>query len=116
MSSDRYAGVGKVLCHDFTRDGRADMAVTIFSGGSAGDVAWLVFRRTDTRWRLALRRLHLYKLYLRRAGDGLVETQPFYRRDDANCCPTGGYDHVRFQWKKGRFVVVRRWHSRRLRG
>jgi hypothetical protein len=52
-------GVDTLLCHDFTRDGAVDMAATVFSGGTAGDIAWAVFRRTDGRWKLALRRLAL---------------------------------------------------------
>ena len=33
------SSVDRVLCHDFTRDGRADLAVTIASGGTAGTSA-----------------------------------------------------------------------------
>ena len=40
------AGVDRVLCRDLTGDGLADMAVTVFSGRTAGVTSWAVFRRT----------------------------------------------------------------------
>jgi hypothetical protein len=103
------------FCADLTRDGRPDMVVPFASGGTAGDVAWFVFRATPSGWRLALERLKLYKIGVTRAGGDVVETQPVYRRDDPNCCPTGGFDHVRFHWNGSRFTVVRKWHDRRPR-
>jgi hypothetical protein len=108
-----HEGLAKVLCLDFTRDGRTDLAATFASGGTAGDIAWVAFRRTGVGWKLALARLQLDHLYLVSRGGDLIETQPVYRRTDANCCPTGGFDHVQWHWKGNRFVVARRWHTRR---
>jgi len=107
-------GVETLICHDLTRDGRVDMAATIFSGGTAGDIAWAVFLKRGGRWTLSLRQLQAYKLVLRRAGSDLVETTPVYERDDPNCCPSGGFDHRRFHWNGTRFVVVKRWHTARF--
>ena len=107
-------GVDTLICHDLTRDGAVDMAATIFSGGTAGDIAWAVFLRRNGRWTLSLRQLQAYKLVLRRAGGDLVETTPVYKRDDPNCCPTGGFDHRRFHWNGTRFVVAKRWHTARF--
>jgi hypothetical protein len=100
----------KVICFDFTRDGRTDMAVTLFSGGTAGDIAWVVFVATDAGWRPSLVRGG-YKIGLWRTGGDLVVSQPVYRNDDPNCCPTGGFDHVRWHWNGSRFVAARRWHD-----
>jgi hypothetical protein len=108
------ASADRVLCHDFTRDGRTDMAVTIASGGTAGDVGFAVFRATAHGWRVALTRGG-YKLGLYRLGGDLADSQPIYRKDDPNCCPTGGFDHVRHHWNGKRFVVARRWHTRSYR-
>jgi hypothetical protein len=108
-------GLQGVLCHDFTRDGRTDMAVTFYSGGTAGDVAWVAFRRAGARWKLALARLDLYKMGLVIRDDDLVETQPVYKPGDGNCCPTGGFNHIRWHWDGSRFVVGRRWHDRSYR-
>ena len=44
-----------MLCYDFTRDGRTDMAVTIASGGTAGDVGILVFGATPKGWAVVLK-------------------------------------------------------------
>jgi hypothetical protein len=104
-------GVDRVLCHDLTGDGKQDMAATIFSGGTAGDTAWVVFRRVGTRWQLAHQELHVYKVALSLMGTDLVESQPVYLANDPNCCPTGGFNHRRFHWNGSRFVVARRWHD-----
>jgi hypothetical protein len=99
-----------VICFDFTRDGRMDMAVTVASGGTAGDVAWIVFVRTATGWRVALTQGG-YKVGLSRVAGDLVSSQPIYRKNDPNCCPTGGFDHARWHWNGSRFTVVRSWHN-----
>ena len=109
-----YEGVSVLLCHDLTRDGRVDMAITFASGGTAGDVAWVVFRRVGAGWKLALSRLSGYKLAIRRSGSDIVETQPIYRANDPNCCPTGGYAHTRWSWNGRRFAAVRSWRTKRL--
>jgi hypothetical protein len=106
--------VDEVICFDFTRDGRTDLAVSIASGGTASDIGYVVFRRTPASWRVGLTGGG-YKLGLTRVGRDLVETQPVYRRNDPNCCPTGGFDHRRFHWKGTRFVVVRSWHTKTFR-
>lgn len=103
--------VDQVICADFTRDGRTDVAVTIASGGTAGDIGVAVFRATPAGWRVALA-FGGYKVGLVRAGGDLVGTQPIYRKNDANCCPTGGFDHTRYHWNGKRFVVARSWHTK----
>jgi hypothetical protein len=104
----------EVLCFDFTRDGRLDLAVTIASGGTAGDIGFAVFRATATGWRVALARGG-YKLGLFRVGGDVVSSQPVYGKNDPNCCPTGGFDHLRFHWNGVRFVVARSWHTKSFR-
>jgi hypothetical protein len=101
----------QVICFDFTRDGRIDLAASIASGGTAGDIGFVVFRGTPAGWRVALTGGG-YKLRLARVGRDLVETQPVYKPNDPNCCPTGGFDHQRFRWRGTRFVVARSWHTR----
>jgi len=104
----------KVLCFDLTGDGRADMAVSLFSGGTAGDVGWLFFVPDGAGWRLA-RSGSGYKLGLFRSGSGLLEVQPVYRKNDSNCCPTGGFDRTLYRWRGGRLVVARSWHTKTFR-
>ena len=90
------------------------MAVTIASGGTAGDIGFILFRRTPTGWRVALTRGG-YKIGLFRQGADVAESQPVYEKNDPNCCPSGGSDHVRFHWSGTRFVVARSWHTRSFR-
>jgi hypothetical protein len=104
----------QLLCYDFTRDGRLDVAVTIASGGTAGDIGFAVFRGTDAGWRVALA-TDGYKLGLFRVGGDVVSSQPVYRQNDPNCCPTGGFDHRRYHWTGARFAVARFWHTRSFR-
>jgi hypothetical protein len=101
----------QVICFDFTRDGRIDLAVSIASGGTAGDVGYVVFRGTPPGWRVALQGGG-YKLGLARTGGDLVVSQPVYGKNDPNCCPTGGFDHRRYRWNGARFVVARAWHTK----
>lgn len=98
--------VSRVVCYDFTRDGRTDMAVSIASGGTAGDVGIVVFRATPAGWAVALRNPG-YKVGAQRVGGDLVITQPIYKANDPNCCPTGGFAHDRYHWNAGRFVLIR---------
>jgi hypothetical protein len=102
------ASVDEVVCAGDT------MAVTIASGGTAGDIGFVLFRRTAGGWRVALARGG-YKLGLFRAGGDVVESQPVYRRNDPNCCPSGGFDHVRFHWNGRRFAIARSWHTASFR-
>jgi hypothetical protein len=90
------------------------MAVTIASGGTAGDVGFVLFRRTQAGWRVALARGG-YELGLFRAGADVVESQPVYRKTDPNCCPTGGFDHVRYHWNGARFAVARSYRTKSFR-
>jgi hypothetical protein len=102
--------VDALLCFDFTRDGRTDLAFTVASGGTAGDVAWVALARTPSGWRV----VHTqggYKLGLYRVGSDLVDSQPVYKKNDPNCCPTGGFDHRRWHWKGTRLVLARSYHS-----
>lgn len=103
----------RVICFDFTRDGRLDLAVTIASGGTAGDIGLVVFRRTASGWHVALA-AGGYKLGIARVHGDLVVSQPVYRKRDPNCCPTGGFDRTRYHWNGRRFVVARTWHVKRL--
>jgi hypothetical protein len=103
-----------VLCFDLTADGRNDMALSLFSGGTAGDVGWLVFVPDGARWRLAASGSG-YKLGLRRLGSGLEVVQPVYRKKDPNCCPSGGFDRALYRWNGRRLVVARTWHTKTFR-
>ena len=104
-------GPDELICHDLTGDGVPELAVTVFSGGTAGDIAWAVFRRLNGRWRPAFVQLQVYKVRLFRVGRDLVESQPIYRKNDPNCCPSGGFRYRRLHWNGKAFQIVRTWHA-----
>jgi hypothetical protein len=104
----------ELICFDFTHDGRTDLAVTVASGGTAGDIGWFVLVRAGAGWRLAHAQ-NGYKIGLFRIGRDLVDSQPIYRKNDPNCCPTGGFRHTRWHWNGQRFVFVRGWRTKSYR-
>jgi hypothetical protein len=111
-ASGRYGGgIDMLICRDLTGDDQTELIASIFSGGTAGDHSWLVFAPTQRGWKLAFRRLNLYKVGIRAGSNGIVETLPVYNPDDPNCCPSGGFDHRLYRWRHGRFVVARSWHT-----
>jgi hypothetical protein len=104
----------RVICLDATGDGHGDMAVSLASGGSAGDVGWLLFVRNGAGWRLGGSGTG-YKLGLFRSGSRLEVAQPVYRARDPSCCPTGGFDRTLYRWSGSRLVVARTWHTKASR-
>jgi hypothetical protein len=110
-----YQGVDRVICADLTGDGKPELAVTFFSGGTAGDTGWAVLAGGSGTWRVVLRQLDGYKVGLHVRHADLVESQPVYRKNDPNCCPTGGFDHRRFHWNGRKFALARVWHDRSYR-
>ena len=94
--------------------GKKAMVLTVGSGGTAGDIDWAVYVSGGGAWKLALVRGG-YKLGLIRKGADIVETDPIYRKNDANCCPSGGFAHTRWHWDGRRFRVVRTWRDSNYR-
>ena len=90
--------------------GRRAMVVTVGSGGTAGDIDWAVYVSDGNAWKLALVRGG-YKLGLARKGADIVETDPIYKKNDPNCCPSGGFAHMRWHWNGSEFRVVRTRHD-----
>jgi hypothetical protein len=109
VSPDQVDGV---ICLSLPGARRA-MIVPVASGGTAGDIGWIAFVAAPHSggYRVSLVRGG-YKLGLVRKGADLVETDPVYRANDANCCPSGGFDHVRWHWNGRGFAAERSWHDR----
>ena len=101
----------RLVCFDADGDGLTDMAVSLFSGGTAGDVGWVFFAAKPDGWRLAGHGSG-YKLGLRRAGARLEVVQPVYRKPDPNCCPTGGFDHTLYAWNGLELAAARTFHTK----
>ncbi len=98
-----------VLCLSLP-GGKKAMVTTLASGGTAGDIGWIVFVKGPTAYRVGLVRGG-YKLGLTRVGTDLIETDPVYKPKDANCCPSGGFNHVRWRWTGAAYKVARSWHN-----
>ena len=104
-------GIDRLVCRDLTSDGRKDMTTSI-SAGATGIEAWVFFRATTSGWRLAFRRTGLVRARVKVLPTAVVEIDPIFRPGDKRpCCPTGGQNHYRFQWQRGKMVQVRSWHT-----
>ncbi len=90
------------------------MAVALASGGTAGDVGFVLFRRSASGWRVVKTGAG-YKIGVFRAGAGVQIVQPVYLKNDSNCCPSGGFDHLEYRWNGTRFTVARSWHTKSFR-
>jgi hypothetical protein len=110
---ENFEGAAAVICHDFNGDGFEDMAFTRGSGGSAGTIGWGIFAtKGGGGWKLSLFKPLPAGVLIKTSGDDLLRGAWKYRRQDAHCCPSGGFviqrysydaDADRFQ-KVGTFV------------
>ena len=90
------------------------MAVALASGGTAGDVGFVLFRRGASGWRV-VKTGGGYKIGVVKAGADIQIVQPVYLKNDPNCCPSGGFDRVQYHWNGMRFSVARSWHTKTFR-
>jgi hypothetical protein len=96
-----HAGIDRVLFRDLTGDGNSEDIVTVFSGGTAGDIAFYVLSGEGSGLHLIKASNQEYKIGVKVVGGKLQVTRPLYRASDPNCCPahleitTYGYDGVR---------------------
>ena len=78
----------KVLYGDISGDGREEAVITLYSGGTAGDVGLLIYREIDGQ-PVLMTGLPGYKVSATIANGELRVSQPLYGANDANCCPSG---------------------------
>jgi len=109
-----YQGVDAVKCGDVTGDGKPELTVTFASGGTAGDTGWAIFTAVGSRWKALFVQPHAYKVGLYLQGGDVIEVQPIYRKNDPNCCPTGGFEHRRHHWNGTRFVIAKTWLTKKF--
>jgi hypothetical protein len=84
----KEAGIDRLIYGDLTRDGRADVVVTIFSGGTAGDIAYYVLSAQGGKLHAIQRENHEYKVGPKIINGNLQVTRPLYSGADPNCCPS----------------------------
>jgi hypothetical protein len=87
------------------------MAVSLASGGTAGDVAWIGFAPAGSGWR-PVKSVGGYKLGLFLYHDELEVVLPVFKRSDPNCCPTGGFDRAFYRFDGKRVVVTELLHTK----
>jgi hypothetical protein len=96
-----HAGIDRILFRDLTGDGTSEDIVTIFSGGTAGDIAFYVLTGEGSGLHPIKSSNQEYKVGVRVVGGKLQVTRPLYGASDPNCCPahleitTYRYDGVR---------------------
>jgi hypothetical protein len=100
------AGLDRPLYGDLTGDGSDEVAVPIFSGGTAGDVALFVYSLDGGRLRDIYAAPSLYKIAARIRHGALVYVEPVYKASDPNCCPSS-FRRLTLGYRDGKLRVVR---------
>lgn len=83
-----HAGVDRLLYADLTGDGSADTVVTIFSGGTAGDIAFYVLTGVGSGLHAIKASNSEYKIGVQIVAGRLQVIRPLYGATDPNCCPS----------------------------
>jgi hypothetical protein len=110
LNSRYYGGIGDVTCADVTGS-EQDLEFNVSSGGSAGFIAWAVFRHSKSGWVFAGWGNSVGGPIGFLDGD-VVVTEAVFEPKDPHCCPTGGYNHYQYHWNGARFVEIKSWHSK----
>jgi hypothetical protein len=92
---------------DITGDGRSEVVVPIFSGGTAGDIAYYVLGVVGGRVRMLRAVNDTYKVVVSIRSGKVVERVPIFGPRDPNCCPSRVTTTV-FRWNGSRLVVQSR--------
>jgi hypothetical protein len=95
VEADGYALTANILYADLTGDGADEAIITLFSGGTAGNIGLLIYGPGPAE-PVLITALGGYKLFAQADEGQLVVTQPVYGKWDGNCCP-GGFNETRYQ-------------------
>lgn len=80
-------GLDRLLYGDVTGDGQKDVVATIFSGGTAGDIAFFVLSGEGSGLHTIKASNDEYKIGVAIVKGKLQVTRPIYAKTDPNCCP-----------------------------
>ena len=95
-------GVDLIRCGDVTGDGATDAVFTIGSGGTAGDIQFGVIEGSGDGGEVVLLK-DGYKVGIARHDKRSFDIlQPFYGKNDANCCPSS-FRQTRYTWTGSKF-------------
>jgi hypothetical protein len=81
------AGLDRIVRGDLTGDGQPDEVVTVFSGGTAGDIAFYVLSGEGSGMHAIKSSNREYKIGVQIVAGQLQVTRPLYAANDPNCCP-----------------------------
>jgi hypothetical protein len=101
------AGIDRLVYGDLTGDGKPDVVVTIFSGGTAGDIAYYVLTTQGGRLHAIQRSNEEYKVGVEIYKGNLQVTRPLYASADPNCCPSH-LEVTVYHYRSGTMAVVSR--------
>ncbi len=83
-----FPNLDKIAYADMDGDGVEEAAIDLLSGGTAGSLAFIVFRQAKPRPQLVTYE-EGYKLWLETVNGKLNVNQPIYAGWEPNCCPNG---------------------------
>ena len=97
----------KIILGDLTSDGKDEAIVKIPSGGTAGDIALLVYRIAEGKPNefVLMDVIEGYKILAEIKNGQLITTNPHYAAGDPNCCPTFS-DIETYTWNGEQFIVM----------
>ncbi len=105
--TDKISGIPQlkdIVYIDLDGDGVEEAAIPLFSGGTAGNIAFLVYKYAKPYPTLTDYQ-DGYKLYLKAENNRLVVGQPVYGSWEPNCCP-GGEMYNSYLLKAGKLSQV----------
>jgi hypothetical protein len=106
----RYGGgIDRVVYGDLTGDGTPETVVTVFSGGTAGDIAFYVLTGEGSGLHALKYANREYKVGVAIVKGKLQVTRPVYAKNDPNCCPQH-LEITTYRWTGAKLVSA----SRRL--
>ena len=96
----------QILFVDISGDGQEEAVISIFSGGTAGNLGLLVYTVANNAPILA-DSLPGYKIGGVADGNRLKVTEPIYQGWEPNCCPSGFFE-TRYRLQANKLVQVSR--------
>ena len=102
--SSELKTIGRSLCADYDGDGDVDRLALYRCCTVSSPAPFAILRRDGAAYAIAYARLHDAVLALRASGRDLVEREPKYAREDANCCPSQVRER-RIHWGGRRFTT-----------
>jgi hypothetical protein len=95
----------EIVFADLTGDGAEEAVVPISSGGTGGNIAYVVFGYRNGELEEILEvKPEAGRVMMRVENGVLVETQPIYGPEDPLCCPSQ-LRHTYYRWDGDEFVV-----------